>query len=62
MGRQADAPVHQELKEPSAEGAPDDEDNCAGDPPCLAAQICQSCGGVLTEGHQLGCELAARLA
>ena len=37
---------------------PDNQQDCAGDPPCLAAQVCPSCGGVLAEGHQPGCALA----
>lgn len=56
MGPQADSSIRQGLVQSPAEVTQDGEDDCAGDPPCLAALICPSCGGVLSEGHQPGCE------
>lgn len=43
-----------------ARGVKDDVDtfrDIAGEPACMAHLVCPSCGGVVTEGHQPGCEL-----
>jgi hypothetical protein len=41
---------------PELTGAAGDDEDVAGEPACIAHLVCPSCGGVLTEGHQAGCE------
>jgi hypothetical protein len=36
--------------------ADEDGEDLAGEPACLAHLVCPACGGVITEGHQPGCQ------